>query len=423
MSLSASLPRPAFAMTRAQVLGVVGVGLGLLTIFAFGLGVAGGAHSDLGLSTDNGAGAFAIMVPVRVVCIVLGAVMVAVGGVQAAGAMPRRATAWATAFVLVAFFFAFLAWSAVGKGNAVSLVDLGNATVVRSVPIVLGALCGVLCERSGVINIAIEGQFLLGAFTGAIVGSALGGLWFGLIGAALAGAVLGLVLAFFAIRYFVDQVILGVVLNVFALGLTNFLTDRVLIPYQDTLNSPGFFPNVKVPGLGAIPVIGPILFDGNVFLYLTYGLLIVVQIGLFRSRWGLRVRAVGEHPTAADTVGIRVRATRYRVVLLGGLIAGIAGASFTIGSVGGFGKNITSGKGYIALAAVIFGGWRPGGALVGALVFGFADALQSLVSSVGSPIPSDFLNMAPYIATILAVAGLVGKVRAPAADGKPYVKS
>ncbi len=217
--------------------------------------------------------------------------------------------------------------------------------------------------------------------------------------------------------------ILGVVLNVFALGLTNFLTDRVLIPYQDTLNSPGFFPNVKVPGLGAIPVIGPILFDGNVFLYLTYGLLIVVQIGLFRTRWGLRVRSVGEHPTAADTVGIRVRATRYRVVLLGGLIAGIAGASFTIGSVGGFGKNITSGKGYIALAAVIFGGWRPGGALVGALVFGFADALQNLVSSVGSPIPSDFLNMAPYIATILAVAGLVGKVRAPAADGKPYVKS
>jgi simple sugar transport system permease protein len=294
--------------------------------------------------------------------------------------------------------------------------------LVRSIPIVLGALGGVLCERSGVINIAIEGQFLLGAFTGAIVAAAASSLWLGMVGAALAGALLGLVLAFLAIRYFVDQVILGVVLNVFALGLTNFLYDRILVTHQN-LNAPSIFNDIQVPGLYDIPIIGPIFFDSNVFLYITYGLLIVMHFGLFRTRWGLRLRAVGEHPTAADTVGIRVRGTRYLSVLLGGLIAGIAGASFTIGSVGGFGKDISSGKGYIALAALIFGRWSPTGAHGAALVFGFADALQSNLGVIGTPIPSDFLAMFPYLMTVLAVAGLVGKVRAPGADGQPYVKS
>ena len=178
-----------------------------------------------------------------------------------------------------------------------------------------------------------------------------------------------------------------------------------------------------MPGLGDIPIIGPIFFDANIFLYITYALLIVMHLALFRTRWGLRLRAVGEHPTAADTVGIKVRATRYRAVVMGGLIAGVAGASFTIGSVGGFGKDISSGKGYIALAALIFGRWSPAGALGAALIFGFADALQSNLGVVGTPIPSEFLGMLPYLATVLAVAGLVGKVRAPGADGKPYAKS
>jgi len=257
----------------------------------------------------------------------------------------------------------------------------------------------------------------------AVVASAFGTLSLGLISGALAGGLLGGLLAVFAIRYLVDQIILGVVLNVFVSGLTGYLYDRVLVPYQNTLNSPATFSAVKIPVLGNIPIIGPIFFDSSIFLYITYVMIILVQVGLFSTRWGLRTRAVGEHPTAADTVGIRVLATRYRNVILGGLIAGIGGAFLTIGQVGAFGKDISSGQGYIALAAMIFGRWTPLGATGAALIFGFSTSLQSILSTLGVPIPSNILLMAPYIVTIIAVAGLVGKVRAPRADGKPYIKA
>jgi simple sugar transport system permease protein len=410
--------------TRERALGISGLVLGIVMIFVLGLKSKAGEHAHFVLA-PSGASVHVptVNVSARWTCWVLGVIVLALSAWLLAGRPSRRQRVAIISVVVALFLIAFLAWaSAVSDNSQLSIVQLGNQTLVRSVPIILGALCGVLCERSGVINIAIEGQFLLGAFTGAIVAAGLSSLWLGLFGAALAGGLLGLVLAFLAIRYFVDQVILGVVLNVFALGLTNFLYDRILVTHQN-LNAPKIFDDINVPGLGDIPVIGPIFFDANVFLYITYGLLIVMHIGLFRTRWGLRLRAVGEHPTAADTVGIKVRATRYRAVVLGGLIAGIAGASFTIGSVGGFGKDISSGKGYIALAALIFGRWSPYGALGAALIFGFADALQSNLGVVGSPIPSEFLGMLPYLATVLAVAGLVGKVRAPGADGQPYVKS
>jgi simple sugar transport system permease protein len=230
------------------------------------------------------------------------------------------------------------------------------------------------------------------------------------------------VLAVLSIRYLVDQIVVGVVLNLFALGLTGFLTDRVLVPHQQTLNTPNVFEPIPIPLLSKIPVIGPVLFNQNIFVYLMFVLLAVVHVALFRTRWGLRVRAVGEHPRAADTVGIRVLAVRYRNVILGGMMAGLGGAYFTLGSVGSFSKNMTSGRGFIALAAMIFGHWSPLGAFAAALLFGFADALQSILAVLSVPIPSQFLLMAPYIATILAVAGLVGRVRPPAADGQPYTK-
>jgi simple sugar transport system permease protein len=417
------LPRLAVS-TRERALGISGLVLGLVMIFVLGVKSKAGEHAHFVLA-PSGASVHVptVSVSARWTCWVLGVIVLALSGWLIAGRPSRRQRVAIISVVVALFLIAFLAWaSATSDNSQLSIVQLGNQTLVRSVPIILGALCGVLCERSGVINIAIEGQFLLGAFTGTIVAAGLSSLWLGLFGAALAGGLLGLVLAFLAIRYFVDQVILGVVLNVFALGLTNFLYDRILITHQN-LNSPKIFDDIKVPGLADIPIIGPIFFDANVFLYITYGLLIVMHVALFRTRWGLRLRAVGEHPTAADTVGIKVRATRYRAVVLGGLIAGIAGASFTIGSVGGFGKDISSGKGYIALAALIFGRWSPAGALGAALIFGFADALQSNLGVVGTPIPSEFLGMLPYLATVLAVAGLVGKVRAPGADGKPYAKS
>jgi ABC-type uncharacterized transport system permease subunit len=279
-----------------------------------------------------------------------------------------------------------------------------------------------MCERSGVINIAIEGQLLVGAFAGAIMASAVGSLWIGLISSSVAAGLLGLLLAVFAITFLVDQIILGVVLNVLALGLTGFLYDRLMVP-NPNLNQGTTFNPVKIPLLGNIPIIGPIFFDSTIFLYIAYVLIIVIQVGLFSTRWGLRVRAVGEHPTAADTLGLRVLWIRYRNVVLGGMVAGLGGAFLTIGSVGFFDKDISSGFGFIALAAMIFGRWTPLGSVAAALLFGVADSLAIVLSSLNVPISSDFLLMTPYLATIVAVVGVVGKVRAPAADGKPYVKA
>jgi simple sugar transport system permease protein len=261
---------------------------------------------------------------------------------------------------------------------------------------------------------------LAGAWTAALFGSLMG-ITAGVLAGALAGALLGSMLAVFAIRYLVNQVVLGVVLNVFAAGLTGFFYDVFMQPHTDTLNSTPLMEPHKIPLLGDIPVIGPLFFDTYSIVYLTYVLIVVVDVWLFRTRWGLRTRAVGEHPKAADTVGIRVLAMRYRNVIIGGAIAGIGGSYF-IFQVGQFQKNITSGQGFIALAALIFGRWSPRGAVAASLLFGFASAMQVVLSINAPAIPSAFVAMVPYVATILAVAGLVGKVRAPAADGEPYVK-
>lgn len=409
------------SVRRRYVAGSTYLLLGVLSLLAFGIGTASGLDARFGLTLEGARVSVPdLVLPARVAAIVLSLLVVLVGVVRAARADSDRAAGWLTAIALVSLLSAFLCWSVAGK--EVSLVGIVQGTMFLSIPLVLGALSGVLCERSGVINISIEGQFLLGAFTAAFAGTTTGSLWVGLICGCLAGGLLGLLLAVFAIRYLVDQVILGVVLNVFALGLTGFLYDRVLQPNAESYNNPGIFKTIKIPLLADIPVLGPVLFESNIFLYLTYLLLATIHIGLFHTRWGLRVRAVGEHPTAADTVGIRVLATRYRNVLYGGLVAGLGGAFFTVGSVGAFGKNMTSGKGFIALAALIFGRWSPLGALAAALVFGFADQIQLVLTSIGTTIPSQFMLMAPYLATIFAVAGLVGRVRAPKADGKPYVK-
>jgi general nucleoside transport system permease protein len=319
------------------------------------------------------------------------------------------------------FVVGFLVWAI--SGEQISLVGLLKGSLFLAVPLIFGSLSGILCERAGVINIAIEGQLLAGAFLSAVLGSLTGNIWIGLIAAPIAGLLVSWLLAVFAIKYFVDQVILGVVINVLVIGLTSFLHSQVLSPNADTWNSPPIFQPIKIPVLGDIPVIGPVLFDQNIVVYLMYLIVAWVHIALFRTRWGLRVRSVGEHPKAADTVGVKVNSVRFRNVLLGGLVAGLGGAAFTLASVGAFDKEMTAGKGFIALAAVIFGRWTPLGALGAALLFGFADNLQSILGIVGTPIPSEFMLMAPYLVTIFAVAGLVGRVRAPAADGIPYVKS
>ncbi|HEY7264816.1 MAG TPA: ABC transporter permease [Trebonia sp.] len=341
-------------------------------------------------------------------------------GVVPLGRVARRVL---IGLVLFLFIISLLAWADGGQTIPFNVVNLLSGSLNDSIPIMLGALTGVICSTSGVVNIAIEGQLLLGAFCAAIATSVTGSLWLGLLCGAAAGSLVGGLLAVFAIAYTVNQIVLGVVLNTLVLGLTGYLYNAIMVPYGDTLNNPTTFSSWKVPGLGDIPIIGPVFFDSNVFLYLTYVILALVQIGLWRTRWGLRTRAIGEHPVAADTVGIRVLAMRYRNVIISGLIAGIGGAYFTIGSVGSFGPDMSSGEGYIALAAMIFGRYTPFGAVGAALLFGFTTQLQSILSSINVPINSNLLLLTPYVVTIIVVAGLVGKVRGPRAEGIPYMKS
>jgi general nucleoside transport system permease protein len=396
--------------------------LGIVNALVFGLFSHEGDATFQWSISGSGIQIPALHVPAAIVCYAAGIISVAVGFWRFAVEPSKVEKRVAIGVVLVCFLIALLCWADAGDSTAVNIVNLIQQSFAQSIPLVLGALCGCMCERSGVINIAIEGQLLMGAFTGAIVASGVGSLVLGLISGSLAGGLLGLLLAVFAISFLVDQIILGVVLNVLALGLTGFLYDRLMVPNAN-LNTGNTFNTIKIPVLGDIPIIGPIFFDSTIFLYITYVLIILIQVGLFRTRWGLRVRAVGEHPTAADTVGIKVLWTRYRNVVLGGMVAGIGGAFLTIGSVGFFNKDISSGYGFIALAAMIFGRWTPLGSVAAALLFGFSAQLAVVLSSLSVPLSSYILQMAPYLATIIAVAGLVGKVRAPAADGKPYVKA
>ena len=303
-----------------------------------------------------------------------------------------------------------------------SLLGILQTTVQRAIPIAFGALSGLLCERAGIVNIAIEGMFLASAFAGAVAGTITGNNVLGLAAGAGVGALLGLLLAVLAIRYLVDQVIAGTVINIFAVGITSFLASRVLQERGDELNSPERFDAIPIPVLSDIPIIGPMFFSGTIFLYLLFVLIGLIHYGLFYTRWGLRVRSVGEHPRAADTVGINVFRTRYMSVILGGIVAGIGGAYFTLGSTGTFVEEMTAGKGFIGLAATIFGAWTPIGSFLASLVFGFADTLQARLSILNVAVPSEFLLMLPYIVTIVVVAGLVGRVRAPAAEGRPYKK-
>lgn len=332
----------------------------------------------------------------------------------------RPTPGWVVVVFALAWVAGFLTWAA--SGGTVPVVGLLAGSLALAVPLVFGALGGVLGERSGVVNIAIDGQLLFGAFAAAIVGSWTGSPWAGLVAAMLAGALVAIVLGVFAITYFVDQVIVGVVLNVLVIGITSFMFSQVLAPNAATLNSPPRFPRVPIPVLGDIPLIGPVLFRQTAVVYLLYIAVALVTFALYRTRWGLRVRAVGEHPMAADTVGIKVNLTRYRTVILAGAIAGMGGAFFTLVSVPQFNREMTGGAGYIALAAVIFGKWDPIRATLAALLFGFASNLQGVLAVLGSPVPSQFMLMLPYVITIFAVAGLVGRSRPPAADGVPYRK-
>ena len=352
-------------------------------------------------------------------CALAGVWQLAVGFRRANGALGA---------VAVILIVAFLTWAT--RDGSLNLVSLLRTAFLRSVPLVLAALSGVLCERSAVINISIEGMMLMGAFVGAIMGSlALNVLgWsfvvsqgFGLLSAVGSGALLGLLLAVLSVRFKVDQIISGTAINILATGVTGFFSARILSQFR-FLNNPGIMPPMAVPVLSAIPIIGPVFFEHNLLVYVMMVLLVGIHVMLWYTVWGLRTRSVGEHPRAADTVGIDVFRNRYINVTAGGMVAALGGAFLVLASVGRFDRLMTAGKGFIGLAAMIFGNWTPFGAFGAATIFGFADALQTRLAILRVPIPSQFLLMTPYIVTIIVLAGIVGEANPPAADGQPYEK-
>jgi general nucleoside transport system permease protein len=404
--------------TRDRRFGVFSVALALGTLAAFARGVSGQvATFDLNVGSQL-IDLPALRLPVLTTVVVLALGMAAIGAVQATRGAGGRSVV-AVGVVVAMFVLAFLTWAA-GDGS-LNLMALLRGTVRGAVPLTFGALAGVLCERAGVINIAIEAQLLTAAFVAAVAASVSSNPWVGLVAAMLAGAAIASILGVLTIRYRADQIIVGVVLVVFATGLTGFLTGQLLVPSPD-LNAPRRFSPVDLPVLSDLPVLGPLVFGQSIVVYLMFATVALVHVLLFSTRWGLRVRSVGEHPKAADTVGIDVLRVRYQAVILGGVVAGIGGAYFTLDSAAQFSRDMSAGRGFIALAAMLVGRYSPVGAFGAALVFGFAEALATALSIAGVPIPSDFLLMAPYLATILVVAGVVGRVRVPAADGQPYVK-
>lgn len=400
---------------RRITLGFVELGAAAVMFWAFGLGSESGTTATFVL-TSGGVEAPDVGLPVRATAFVLAFACAIAGGIQLARGFGRRA-GLVLALVSAGFVVALLAWAA--AGTSFNFTGMVQVTLARATPLALGALAGLLCERAGVVNIAIEGMMLVAAFTGALTASAASNLYLGVLGAVAIGAVMGSLLAVLSIRYRVDQIVGGTVINIFAAGITGYLYSQVFARYG-RLNNAGTFGTYKVPLLSQIPVIGPAVFQSSPFVYLAVALTALLGYVYANTRWGLRVRAVGEHPKAADTIGIDVRRMRFWSVVLGGMVAGLAGAFLTLGSLGHFERDMTAGRGFIALAALIFGRWRAWGAFSAALLFGFAEALQVRLSSLATPIPSDLLLATPYVLTLVAVAGLVGRSRPPAADGVPY---
>ncbi|MEE4194596.1 MAG: ABC transporter permease [Anaerolineae bacterium] len=289
------------------------------------------------------------------------------------------------------------------------------STIRHSTPLILGALAGLLCERSGIVNIGIEGQMLLGAFMGYMVNAWTGNLFLAVAASLLTGAILGLLLAYTAITLKINQVIGGTVLNILATGLTGYF-------YTVGLTTAGKLTTIPLGPLAEIPLIGPVLFNNGLITYLAFILVFVLQLVLYHTPWGLRTRAVGEHPHAADTLGINVIRTRYINTIFAGSIAGLAGGFLTLEAVGSFERMMTNGRGFIALAVMIFGNWTPIGSWGAALLFGFATAMQTQLNFMGVNIPHQFIGMLPYLLTIIVVAGIVGRTRPPAAEGEPFEK-
>lgn len=297
--------------------------------------------------------------------------------------------------------------------------DLWAATLQFGALLLLPALGGVISERSGVANIAMEGMMLVGAYAGVMTARATGNVMGGVIGAIIAGGLIALIHAIVSINFKADQIVSGIAINIAALGLTNFLlfvqTNNQGVP---SLANALRLPQVNLGPLSTIPFIGPVFFQQNVMFYVAILILLAIQYLIFHSNIGLRIRAVGEHPQAADTAGVNVRLLRYWCVIGSGMLAGLAGAFLSLGIAGIFNSNMTAGAGFIALAAMIFGKYTPWGTAGACLIFGLGEALSVRLQDTG--LSPNLLSTLPYLLTLVALVGLVGRTVAPAADGIPY---
>jgi simple sugar transport system permease protein len=400
--------------------GILLVIVGVFIVLVFGLNIQPNQISTFGMNL-NQAEAFTIpdiVVPAQLSIYILALVTIALGGFQLARGI--RSTGILIGVLAFTFIASFLVWAAAGK--SFNLEGMLSSSLVRATPIALAAMCGIISERSAVINIGIEGTMLISAQTAVIAATLTHNLTFGLFVAILTGALIGALHAVLCIHYKVNHIIAGTAVNILGAGITTFISQKYLEKNIDLLNNAGTFPTISIPLLSKIPIIGPAVFENNIIVYLMLLLIICMQIMLFFTPWGLRTRAVGEHPRAADTVGVNVFLIRYINTIIGAMIAGLGGAYFTIGSVGRFDQGMTAGKGFIGLAAMIFGNYTPVGAFSSSVIFGFADSLQVKMQILSVSIPSEFLQMIPYIVTIIVLAGVVGRASVPAADGTPYEK-
>jgi general nucleoside transport system permease protein len=361
---------------------------------------------------------------------IIGIVFMATAVASVVPAVPERAANAArlvsAALVVPLILVVGLALSGAPSTNIANLLA---ESLVLATPVALGSMTGLWCERSGIINIGIEGMMLAGAGVGFMSYALLGDanspawLWFSILMAILVGGLLAALHAVLCIRYSVNQIISGVVINLFALGMTGFLRSEVIVP-SGIATGTGTS-EIGIPLMQKIPIVGEELFRGKPIYFLMYGVIFMTWLVMFRTRWGLRVRSCGENPHAAETLGINVITTRYQAVIVGGFIAGLAGAWFSLEAQARFEDNMTNAAGFIALAALIFGKWTPWGAFGGAILFGFARALgsrlQFLNVAIGSfSIPSEFFQSLPFVVTLVVVAGALGRAIPPAAEGQPY---
>lgn len=405
---------------RRYGMAAVEIGIALLIFFAFALNISPDIKTNF-VMTPGGItqGVMKdLILPSRLTLIVMAALALIIGLVQLFKGFQKRTNLMVglTGFLLI---MSFLVWQ--GAGQSLNLGGMLTSAVLLAVPITLAAFAGILSERCGIVNIAIEGMMLFAAMTGTVVGSLTDSLILGVLGAIVGALALAAIHAMLSIKYKINQTISGTVINIFSAGITAYVSQKFL-QVNEAINTPPMFGRAPIPLLSDIPFIGPILFNTNIFVYLLLIILVILQFALFSTRWGLRLRSVGEHPKAADTLGINVNRLRWMGVLLSGAIAGLAGAFFTLGSVGRFEEGMTAGKGFIGIAAMIFGNWNPIGSLGAGLLFGFADAIGSKLSILGSGIPTQFMAMAPYLITMIVLAGFIGKGQAPAAAGTPYDK-